>query len=156
MALNNFQIIDILIDELHRMHNEKLIHIELWDHYKGYDFRSFRHKCAQEIEGEVKRRGQIEIEGDMNHFTVIHYFKINDHNFTLGFPKSDPFVLQHLKETFREWVLQAFIMPVHEREEQFNAYLQQRKLFYAYARMFARRLPGLPDDVRKRISREIR
>ncbi len=152
MPLNNFEIIDILIDELHRMHNENLIHIELDDHFEGYGFRSFRYKCAQEIDGEVRRRGQIKIEGDMNHFTVIHYFKINDHNFTLGFPKSDPFVLQHLEETFREWVLQAFKMPVHERGEKFNAYLQQRKLFYANAGVLARHLPGIPDDVGRIIS----
>ena len=156
MALNNFQIIDILIDELHRMHNENLIHIELDDHFEGYGFRSFRYKCAQEIDGEVRRRGQIKIEGDMNHFTVIHHFKINNRNFTFAFPHMNDFVRLHLEETFREWVLQAFRMPVHERGEKFNAYLEQRKLFYANARVLARNLPGIPDDVCKIISREIR
>ena len=159
MALNNFQIIDVLIDELQKMHNENLIHIGLWNHREENGVRYFFYGCAQEIEvdGQVRRRqGRIHIEGNIDNLTVIHYFRINGHDFTLPFPNRDPFVLEHLEETFREWVLGALIMPIHERGDKFNAYLQQRKLFYAYARMFARHLPGLPDDVRKRISREIR
>jgi hypothetical protein len=156
MPLNNFEIIDILIDELHRMHHENLIHIELFDHFEGYGFRGFSYKLTQEIDGEVRRRGEIHIEGDMNHFTAIHYFKINNHNFTLGFPHMDPFVRLHLQETFREWVLRAFIMPVHERVANFQAYLEQRKLFYAEARILARsHLPGIPDDIGKIISSHI-
>jgi hypothetical protein len=155
MALNNFQIIDRLIHELQNMHNENLIHVELFDHFEGYGFRSFRYLCTQEIDGEVRRRGEIHIEGDINHFTAIHHFKINNHNFTFGFPHMDPFVRLHLQETFREWVLQAFRMPVHERGEKFNAYLEQRKLFYANARVLARHLPGIPDEVGRIISGHI-
>jgi len=157
MALNNFEIIDRLIHELQKMHNENLIHVELFDHFEGYGFRGFSYRLTQEIDGEVRRKGEIHIEGDMNHFTAIHYFKINGHNFTFGFPHMDPFVRLHLQETFREWVLRALIIPVHELRENFQAYLEQRKLFYPYARILARSyLPGLPDDIRKRISREIR
>ena len=155
MPLNNFEIIDILIDELHRMHNENLIHIELDDHFEGHGFRSFRYLCTQEIDGEVRRRGEIHIEGDINHFTAIHHFKINNRNFTFAFPHMDPFVRLHLEETFREWVLQAFRMPVHERVANFQAYLEQRKLFYANARVLARHLPGIPDEVGRIISGHI-
>ena len=156
MALNNFEIIDRLIHELQNMHNENLIHVELFDHFEGYGFRSFRYLCTQEIDGEVRRRGEIHIEGNINYFTAIHHFKINNRNFTFAFPHMNDFVRLHLEETFREWVLGALIMPIHERGDKFNAYLQQRKLFYANARVLARHLPGLPDDVRIRISREIR
>ena len=158
MALTNFQIIDRLIHELQKMHNENLIHIELWNHREENGVRYFFYGCAQEIEvdGEVRRRlGRIRIEGNIDNLTVIHYFRINGHDFTLAFPNRDPFVLLHLEETFRDWVLRALIMPVHEREEKFNAYLEQRKLFYPNARVLARHLPGLPDDVCINISRRI-
>ena len=158
MALNNFQIIDRLNNELQKMHNENLIHIAARYHWEGYGFRCFRYKCTRDIEidGEVRtRKGRIHIEGHMTHLIVKHYFRINGHDFTLAFPNRDPFVLEHLEETFREWVLQAFKMPVHERGEKFNAYLEQRKLFYANARVLARHLPGLPDDVCINISRRI-
>ncbi len=159
MPLNNFQIIDRLNNELHRMHNENLIHIAARYHFEGYGFRCFRYKCTQDIEidGEVRpRKGRIHIEGHIDNLTVIHYFRINNHDFILAFPKSDPFVLQHLQETFREWVLRALIMPVHERETNFQAYLEQRKLFYASARILARsHLPRIPDDVGEIISEQI-
>ena len=159
MPLNNFQIIDRLNNELHRMHDENLIHIRLLDNYEENGFIFFRFVYTQEIEvdGDVRRRlGQIRIEGNIDNLTVIHYFRINGVDFTLAFPNRDTFVLQHLEETFREWVLRALIMPVHEREANFQAYLGQRKLFYAEARILARsRLPGLPDDVRKKISSQI-
>ena len=158
MPLTNFQIIDRLIHELQKMHNENLIHIQLWNHRDENGVRSFLYGCAQEIEidGEVRRRlGRIHIEGNIDNLTVIHYFRINGHDFTLAFPNRDPFVLEHLEETFREWVLGALIMPIHERGDKFNAYLEQRKLFYANARVLARHLPGIPDDVGTIISRHI-
>jgi len=158
MPLNNFQIIDRLNNELHRMRDENLIHIRLLDNYEENGFIFFRFVYTQEIEvdGDVRRRlGQIRIEGNIDNLTVIHYFRINGHDFTLAFPNRDPFVLEHLEETFREWVLGALIMPIHERGDKFNAYLQQRKLFYANARVLARHLPGLPDDVCINISRRI-
>jgi len=132
--MNNFQIIDILIDELQRMHTENLIHIR--DH------------------GDLN--GRIHIEGDINAFSVVHYFKIKNDEFQLWFPYDDPFVRLYLRETFREWVLQAFTMPVHEREANFERYLEQRKLWYASAIVFARSyLPGIPDDVGEMISQHI-
>ena len=159
MALNNFQIIDRLNNELQKMHNENLIHIAARYHWEGYGFRCFRYKCTRDIEidGEVRtRKGRIHIEGHMTHLIVKHNFRINNHDFIFGFPHMDPFVRLHLEETFREWVLQAFIMPVHEREEKFNAYLDQRKLFYPYARILARSyLPGIPDEVGRIISGHI-
>ncbi len=159
MPFNNFEIIDILIYELHRMHNENLIHIELWNHYEGNGVKSFLYGCAQEIkiDGEVRsRQGRIHIRGNIDNLTVIHYFRINGVDFTLTFPHSDCFVHLHLQETFREWVLRALIMPVHEREANFQAYLKQRKSFYAEARRLARsHLPGIPDDIGEIISEQI-
>ena len=152
--MNNFQIIDILIDELQRMHTENLIHIRDHGDFNDFEFRSFRCRYSQKVQGRERRiNGRIHIEGDINAFSVVHYFKIKNDEFQLWFPYDDPFVRLYLQETFREWVLQAFTMPVHEREANFERYLEQRKLWYASAIVFARSyLPGIPDDVGEMIS----
>ena len=49
--MNNFQIIDILIDELQRMHTENLIHIRDHGDFNDYEFRSFRCRYSQKVQG---------------------------------------------------------------------------------------------------------
>ncbi len=156
--MNNFQIIDILNDELQRMHAENLIHILRHKEFNYPELRSNRYKYTQENQGlERPRTGKIHIFLDDISFSVVHYFKINNYYFYFEFPLSDAFVLLHLRETFRPWVLLALTMPIHERVANFEAYLQQRKIDIASSRLLARsRLPGMPDDLGEKISSYIR
>jgi hypothetical protein len=151
--MNNTQIFDKLVDELRKMHNENLIRI-LEDNASNDQFdRSFRFHYTQEIEGRGTRGGRIHIR--QGHYydslSVEHYLTINSSVFELSFPFRDPFVLQHLQETFREWVLHAMTLPHHEREANFQAYIRRRILFYATARRAVAYLP-VPKELREHIA----
>ncbi len=150
--MNNTQIFDKLVDELRMMHNENLIHILQDNAFNNGNNRSFRFHYTQEIEGRGTRHGQIHIDEDRETgLSVEHYLTINARAFRLPFPFRDPFVLQHLQETFREWVLHAMTLPHHEREANFQAYIRRRILFYAAARRAVAYLP-VPKELREHIT----
>ena len=151
--MNPNEIFDTLVLELRTMHNENLIRIihdnAIHNHHDTY--RSFRFHYSQEI-GENTRQAQVFIEVDRDNLTVEHYRTINGSVFRLPFPFQDPFVLHHLRETFREWVLHALTLPHHERAANFQAYLRRRMYFYAVARRLVSRLP-VPLEVGTNIKR---
>ncbi len=97
--------------------------------------------------------GRIRIEADSNSLFLVHAITINNHEFKLMLPHDDPFVILHLRESFREWILCALTLPIHERVANFQAYLEDRKWFYANAIILARsHLPEIPDYVGEMIS----
>jgi hypothetical protein len=154
--MNHIQNFDVMIDELWNMHNQNLIYIvpESIDQYSVSDHRYFHCHYTKEIKGLTRRRkGYLYIVGDSFGFSIEHLFKINTSFYRLMFPYSDPFVFEHLRETFHEWVLNALTLPVHERELNFQAFLEKRKFLYTNARILARsHLPGIPNDVGEMIS----
>ena len=150
--MNTNEIFDTLVLELRTMHNESLIRIEEEFPENNNGYRTFRIKYDQELEGRGRRTAQIHITLYQGNLSVNHYFFINSHPFPLPFPFQDPFVLHHLRETFREWVLHALTLPHHEREANFQAYLRRRMYFYAVARRLVSRLP-VPLEVGTNIKR---
>ena len=154
--MNHNEIFDILVHEFRTMYNQHLIRIIRDNAIHNNNIRSFRFLYNQRVERRIIE-AQILIEVDRGHLTVEHYRFINDDIFRLSFPFGDHFVILHLLETFREWVLRALTVPIHEREANFQAYLRGEKLRIAYARRLASsHLPGIPDDIGGEICRYIR